>query len=102
MGQGKESTTTFAVTSSVMDEKRGLHEPMPAPYDDGRYNQPSSGGNLGLPINPYDRSLTPTLPFGQEQSQGLLGNAAPMGGQGGYGGNGYGQGGYGGGYRGAY
>lgn len=102
MGQGKESTTTFAVTSSVMDEKRGLHEPMPAPYDDGRYNQPSSGGNLGLPVNPYDRSLTPTLPFGQEQSQGLLGNAAPMGGQGGYGGNGYGQGGYGGGYRGAY
>ncbi|KAH7031351.1 uncharacterized protein B0I36DRAFT_243557 [Microdochium trichocladiopsis] len=102
MGSGKESTTTFAVTSTVMDEKKGLYDPMAAPYQGNAYDQPSTkANNLSLPGDQYHRALTPSLPFGQDQSQaGLLGNAAPMGNQPGYQ-QGYAQGGYGG-YRGGY
>ncbi|KXJ86144.1 hypothetical protein Micbo1qcDRAFT_36635 [Microdochium bolleyi] len=106
-GSGKESTTTFAVTSSVMDEKKGLHEPMAGSYYD-QADSKAGYNNLSLPSNNYNRALTPTLPFGQDQSQqsGLLGNAAPISGQQtgysqGYGGGYNNQGGYGG-YRGGY
>ncbi|KAJ1333299.1 Transient receptor potential (TRP) ion channel [Microdochium nivale] len=107
MGSGKESTTTFAVTSSVMDEKKGLYEPMPGHYRGNSYDraEPMGVNNLGPPGTQHHRALTPTPPFGQDPVQtGLLGDAAPISGQPGYAqgyNGGYNQGGYGG-YRGGY